>query len=571
MSQVKFKIAEEKTSKLFEDMNNILDGIKNIEVTFMLDEFKNKINDLNLKMKLEIAFIGQYSSGKSTVISAISGNKNIKIGQDITTDSPQAYLWGNLMLVDTPGIYAGRPDHDKASIDYMNKADLLVYVITSQGFTAETARNFKQLAFSENRIDKIMLLINKSSQGNKDESLKNWIFDALKITEPKTEDDLFLSVIDAKDYIESLENDDQNDRDELIEYSGYNHFIANLNNFISQKGILGRVITPLNVIEIYLNRIINQLTAENEDTKNLLELLSRKHFRLIESKKNITNFVNSHIDLLVSHIKKEGNKIANLVEKDGDKQILDSESIKSIENLKILADDINKKIEYSIESEFSQLQDELDIMMQSELAQTLMNQEVIKVTFNTDIEINSIDKKKINSGISILKHVGRFSERFATNATSNNLGLEGLRVASGSQAHKSIYNVGKFFGHNFKPYEAVKYADKVAKFGSIIGKVSIVLPFLAVAYEEYQESRYAEKIKEERQKIRFSYDEIANSLKDILKKQFDKLLDESYGLELNNTIKIIEGIRNSDKVKQEEVLNIQKLLNECNDILKELH
>ena len=82
------------------------------------------------------------------------------------------------------------------------------------------------------------------------------------------------------------------------------------------------------------------------------------------------------------------NKIANLIEKDGDKKILESESKNSIENLKTLTDDINKKIERSIEIEFSQLQVELDILMQSELAQILINQESIKVTFNTDIEIS---------------------------------------------------------------------------------------------------------------------------------------------------------------------------------------
>lgn len=37
--------------------------------------------------------------------------------------------------------------------------------------------------------------------------------------------------------------------------------------------------------------------------------------------------------------------------------------------------------------------------MQSELAQTLINQESIKVIFNTDIEINGLDKTKVKSGI----------------------------------------------------------------------------------------------------------------------------------------------------------------------------
>jgi len=567
MNELKFKVVEGKTTQLIENIKQSLDGIKNDEIIFIVDEFKKKLSDLQQKIKLEIAFVGQYSAGKSTIISAITGNRDIKIGQDITTDVPQAYQWGNVLLIDTPGIYAGRPEHDKVSIEYMNKADLLVYVITSQGFTSETAENFRKLAFVENRIDKIMLVINKSSQGDKKAYIKNWISDALKVTEPKTADDLFLCVIDAKDYLEALELDDESDKNELIEYSGFKYFLENLNNFISQKGILGRLITPLNLIQDYLNRIINQLTAGNEDTKNLLELLNRKYFRLIESKKNITNVVNGHIDTIVSEIKKEGNKIANLIEKDGDKEILELESKNSIENIKKLTDDINKKIEHSIESEFSQLQVELDILMQSELAQTLINQDSIKVNFNTSIELNGIDKKKVESGIDILNNVSRFAESFAINKEAVSAGAKGLKAVSGSDAHTVIYNVGKFFGHNFKPYEAVKYADKVAKVGAIVGKVAIVLPFLVAGYEEYAESKYAEKIKEERQKVRQSYDEIANDIKTSFQKQFDKFVTESYDKELSNTTKIIQGIRNSDKLKEKEVENIQELLNESNSIL----
>jgi len=570
MDKIKFKVAEEKMIILFKNIKQSLSSIQNDDINYIVEEYLTKLSDLQKKIKLEIAFVGQYSGGKSTIISAISENKNIKIGQDITTEIPKKYPWGNLLLVDTPGIYAGRPEHDKLSIEYMDKADLLVYVITTQGFSPETAENFKKIAFSDNRIDKIMLVINKSSQGNKELSEINWITDALKVTEPKTSDDLFLCVIDAKDFLEAIEIDNITDRDALIEYSAFNIFLSKLNEFIAKKGILGQLITPLNLTQDFLNRIINILTAGNEDTKNMLELLNRKHYRLVESKRNISNVVNSHIDTLVSEIKKEGNKIANFIEKDGDNEILKTESINSIENIKALADDINKKIEHSIESEFSQLKLELEIMMQSEVAQTLLNKESINVNFNTDIKLTGIDKTKVNSGIDILNNMSRFAEGFALNKDAVKAGAEGLKRVSGSQAHKVIYDVGKFFGHNFKPHEAVKYADKVAKMGAIIGKVAIVLPFLVAGYEEYAESKYAEKIKKERQKVRHSYDEIANNIKSSFQEQFKKFIKESYDVELDNTIKIIDGIRSSEKLMEKEVTKIQEHLNTSYAILNQL-
>ena len=40
---------------------------------------------------IRVVFIGQYSSGKSTIISALTGNQNIRIDSDIATDIATDY------------------------------------------------------------------------------------------------------------------------------------------------------------------------------------------------------------------------------------------------------------------------------------------------------------------------------------------------------------------------------------------------------------------------------------------------------------------------------------------------
>lgn len=570
MEGLKFKESEERIRKLAENIKSAIKELRYDEIQLIAKEFLNKLTDLQSKIKLEIAFIGQYSAGKSTIISALTGRKDIEIGQDITTDAPKTYQWGKVLLIDTPGIYAGRPEHDRVTLEYIDRADLLVYVITTQGFTAETAANFRKLAFEENRINRMMLVINKSSQGNKELSLKHWISDALKVTEPKTENDLFLSVIDAKDYIEALDIEDEEDKKELIEYSGFNNFVKNLNAFIYDRKIIGQLITPLNLIQTYLNKIINHLTATNEDTKSLLELLHRKSFRITESKKKISMIVSDYIDILVSEIKKEGNRIANLIEKGIDKDILKSESDNSEDHIKDLINETNKKIKDSIENELLQLKSDLDMLMQSEPAQILIKQDVIQINLNTNIEIAGIDKTKMRSGVDILNSISKFAEDFAINKEAVKAGAKGLKAVAGSDAHKTIYNVGKFFGYKFKPYEAVKYADTIAQIGKIVSKVAIVLPFLAAGYEEYAESKYTEKIRKERQKIRKYYDELAINIKTSFQSQFNEFMKNTYDSELENIDKMIEGIRNSDKLSKKEVMRLKDLLSESNDILKEL-
>ena len=71
MNEIKFKVAEEKTTQLFENIKRSLGAIQNNEIIFIVDEFNNKLSDLKQKIKLEIAFVGQYSAGKSTIISKI--------------------------------------------------------------------------------------------------------------------------------------------------------------------------------------------------------------------------------------------------------------------------------------------------------------------------------------------------------------------------------------------------------------------------------------------------------------------------------------------------------------------
>lgn len=571
MSELKFKKAEDNINLLLTNLKKTLNNLQNKEAISLSNDLIKKLEELKQKIKLEIAFVGQYSSGKSTIISALTKNKAIKIGQDITTDKPKAYSWGSVYLVDTPGIYAGRPDHDKLSLDYMNKADLLVYVITTQGFSSETAKNFKSLAIEENRIEKTMLVINKSSQGNKRLSLEYWISDALKVTKPKTEKDLFLSVIDAKYYLKGQDFTDKNEKQEYIEYSGFNDFIDNLNNFISQNGILGRLLTPLNLIEEYLNNIIALHNSKGENDKAILELLERKNARLNESKRKITNIANDYIDNLVSNIKTEGNKIASLIEKNGSKEILEAEIEKTNEEINYLSDETSNKLKDAVETEFSNLKFDLDILMSSELAQALLNQEEsFEINYNSDIDLKGFNRAKAEVRIGMLNNIGDFATKFAVNKEAVEAGAKGLRAISGSEAHKTIYQAGKFFGHKFKPYEAVKYADKVSKVGNVISKSMIVLPFLIAGYEEYRENKHDKLIKEERLNVRNAYNEVAREMQSSFKEQFDVFLDETYNLELNKVKKMEKEINTTDKYSKKDITNINNLLNETKKIMASL-
>ena len=78
----------------------------------LIQKYYDELKQINDKIKLEIAFVGQYSAGKSSIISALTGNKTIRIAQGVATTKTQEYEWGNVLLIDTPGISTENTEHD---------------------------------------------------------------------------------------------------------------------------------------------------------------------------------------------------------------------------------------------------------------------------------------------------------------------------------------------------------------------------------------------------------------------------------------------------------------------------
>ena len=128
MEQLEFT---QKTSQL----NKILKELEDIGQDALLakdfGQLKQTLKQKDEDETLRIAVCGQYSAGKSTLVQALTDDQTIKIGQDITTDKVQEYNWNGLKIADTPGICAGRQDHDALSKEYIRKADLLIVAGTS--------------------------------------------------------------------------------------------------------------------------------------------------------------------------------------------------------------------------------------------------------------------------------------------------------------------------------------------------------------------------------------------------------------------------------------------------------
>ena len=202
MEELKFNQAKQMVSAFIADLSK-RNKLTELDLSFPnQDEYQNS--------KLNIAFVGQYSSGKSSLIKGLTGLDDIPIGSGVTTDQVTKYDYKDLVVWDTPGILAGeREQHDEASFAAMDQADLLFYVVTNELFDDVVGAAFRDLCFTKGREKEILLVVNKSQRDSG--TVETKLNGIAEVLEPRIPEDFPIVFVDAESYFESLKEEDEED------------------------------------------------------------------------------------------------------------------------------------------------------------------------------------------------------------------------------------------------------------------------------------------------------------------------------------------------------------------------
>ena len=179
--QFNYAVYQERLSRLEAKTRALLKETNNTELTCKMD---SELAGLQDRKELRLAFVGQYSSGKSTIISALTGRKDIKIDANVATDHVSEYKWNNIVLMDTPGILAGKVEsHDESTKAALKECDLIFYVLTSQLFDDVLFNKFIDLAYNQHFADKMFIVVNKMGMesGEFDQLVDNYTISLEKI------------------------------------------------------------------------------------------------------------------------------------------------------------------------------------------------------------------------------------------------------------------------------------------------------------------------------------------------------------------------------------------------------
>lgn len=188
---------------------------------------------------LQMAFVGQYSAGKSTLINALTG-ANLPTGAGVVTDKVVEVAWRGIRLIDTPGVETGtREEHDARARAAYEAADLIVFVTTTQLLDAAGHALFHELGGRQRKARQMVLVLNKAGR---DSASPTALLEAAgQAISPHR---VPVVLCDAEHHLLGLAETDAELRADLLADANLEGLRDALTRCARESGVLGRLATP---------------------------------------------------------------------------------------------------------------------------------------------------------------------------------------------------------------------------------------------------------------------------------------------------------------------------------------
>lgn len=494
---------------------------------------------------LSLAFVGQYNAGKSTIISALTKRRDIPIDSDVSTDTVTAYDWGGIQLLDTPGIHAGYREHDQRTYRAIDRADLVVFVITSELFDDVIGGHFRKLAFEKNKAHEILLVVNKMGQDPGSADTKR--LDLEKVTRPLPIEQFGTVFIDALSFVEAFDETDAEDRADLFEIARFGDFLFSLNRFVADRDLMGRLTTPLFGIRSVAGQAKAHLDVEMPEERAALELLDRKQGLLISSKARLRGALSGLAAAAASDLVAYGDEVAEAIEPGSTEEGVKERHENAQRSAGARSERLYTDTKSVVENELRDLQRELGVLRDGILAQELRGQ-IESALRRSEYrrhggsgstawhaptgEGPSDWRSRLNRVGDVADTLGRFAVKWSTGPFAQGARIGSATAARGSQAHQVVYHVGKFFGHSFKPWGAVNTARAIGNAGRAIAAVGGVLVVIAQVSEDRQQEKLRLQLRDARDSVRQEYRNAVRIIEDEFWSRFDRFSKELYENEI---------------------------------------
>jgi len=426
------------------------------------------IDQARIADALSLAFVGPSGAGKSSLISALTGDRSIPIGGDITTERTHPYPWHGVHLVDTPGLWTERTEHDTRTMEMLQRAGLIVFCLTCNLFDEVALQNFRELAIARQFSPKLFLIVNKLSaeHGPRDERLANYRDSINDMISPMSLHVFPHAFVDARDFLDGVDDED----DALCVRSNMADLVARLNDFIRARGILGALDAPLRLIQQGLTEAATLVSRDGNADDAFMLLLRQIESELSDVRASMRAEVLEIRRDGVRSIREAGQALVAALIAGTDVEEKAAEAQSKVHKT---TEWVAERIQKSITQHGERLQQAVNQILGSEAAARI-SVEVTRPEANMDDTQRSGSSTGFESWNRLLSLASDAAERLRDGARGPSAGAAGglfLKAgeAAGGNLHQFVYDAGKLLGHNFKPWEAVNLAKNAGNAAQVAG------------------------------------------------------------------------------------------------------
>jgi len=538
-----------------------------------LQEIKAIRTDIVSNKTFRLAFVGEYSSGKTSIINILTGTK-MPVSTTVETDKSFEIPWNNVTIIDTPGLGSGRKDHDDITKEWLAKADLLVYLLTPDLLTKAGGKRLLNMLDKYNRDHEMMIVMNMIDQEGND--ISEYRNELQSLLEPRPLEMFFPVYISAQNKETSTNTAlDAEDRHYFEEKSRFSTFVDTLNLFILNKREKSALTTPLTRLQTLSRKIAFKNKFDKEgallDCKiDIYESASRDvqvafdDFKehIDDSAKGATGNIFIALDSfsdLQNRVEDEVNRF----------------SVAMQESVECLADEIA-----NITDELKVQGDKLDT---SKLGEEVFNsikescalQEIFKVDMgigkNRGQAKEYLDQVKLAfDGMN--SSVGDFGAR---KDVDNPLDSKNVFNVTGQLAAKIdkavILKIGHKVGYKFKPWQATKLSSKFTKAVPYVNIAAVALEVVMLIREKQQENEADRQRREFKQDMshmfQHSVDDTNKMLNDNLIEPVNAVISTGMSLLKEKKLEIL-GVSEKNR---DLALQIEGKRDECMQIYNDIY
>lgn len=449
-----------------------------------------------------LVLTGQYSSGKSTLVKALTDNAaQVLIDSAVATDSVEVFDWDGLVdLVDTPGVQAGLREHDMLAERALRSADLVLFAVTVDLFDDRLVEHLRHVTEDLRKAPQLLVVITKSrsliaAEGVREAAVREAL-GAFADQVPWVE-------CDAKTYLAGLQEEDASRTARRTQASMMNEVRDAINRIARERGDLARFRVPLQQVALVAGEALAVLTTD-PDEEAVLTVLARQRSALTSRRGLLDSALERQATEFRTACIRAGENLANTVESIEEAPMPDWSSLEAAsENLN---DELNaanesfvNRVRFVLDSQLADFTSEVREIEASPYARQLLNLDV-----RGDVEIQSV---LVDAGL--MRRPGRNQQRFPSwgQKATNHLkefqkvwgAGDGIKNSAGSAGHQIVYKAGQLLDIKFRPYQAVRWANNIGKVARVGG---VILPLALEGYAVVKEERQEEAATKEKMRRR---------------------------------------------------------------------